>query len=90
MPQLNYRNPEVLNFICNKLTELITNFNVDGLKFGAVNLISVDPSFYGEPLSGIESDGYDGLYHVYTRDLTDSLYVVRDIVKYLKSNYPDL
>lgn len=90
MPQLNYRNPNVLKFVADGLQNWIQYMEIDGFKIGAANLITVDPNLSDDLYSIMPSDTYNGLDHVHTSDLTDSLDVVRDLVELLNRQNPDM
>jgi alpha-glucosidase len=88
-PDLNYRNPEVLNEMKNTLIFWLDK-GIDGFRIDAVpNVFEIQPDSTGnyidEPLSGTteDSDSYKYLSHIYTTDqkeTTDLVYQWRALM----------
>lgn len=86
MPQLNYSNPDVLNLVVDGLQKWIQYNDIDGFKIGAANLISINFNFTDDYNSKMSSNEYN----VHTRDLYDSINVVRELVQQLNNLNPDV
>ncbi|XP_062548564.1 maltase 2-like [Armigeres subalbatus] len=76
-PDLNYRNPKVVEEMKNVLRFWLGK-GVDGFRIDAVNWLFEDSNFLDEPESGNSQDplSYDYLNHIYTQDLHETVDMV--------------
>ncbi|XP_030768024.1 maltase 2-like [Sitophilus oryzae] len=79
-PDLNYRNPAVVNELKDVLTYWL-DFGVDGFRMDAVFALFEDAQFRDEPPSGDTNSGpedYGYLKHIYTADQHETLQLIYD------------
>lgn len=79
-PDLNYNNPNVVAEMKDVLTYWL-DLGVDGFRMDAVPFLFEDPDFKNEPLtgaSGVTSDQYGYLKHIYTTNLDATYSLIYD------------
>ncbi|XP_034948195.1 alpha-glucosidase-like [Chelonus insularis] len=78
-PDLNYRSAAV-NTEMEKILTFWLDQGVDGFRIDAINFMFEDPRYLDEPRksnAGVDEDDYEGLVHIYTKDLTDTFTILK-------------